>query len=216
MANSPPMRRPCQCPQADKLRLKDPSQFRYIGKGEINIVDGFDITTGRAVYGQDVRLPGMKFAVIARPPVMGGKVKHYDAAETMKVPGVEKVVEIAAPPSPSVFLPMGGLAVVANNTWAAMKGREALKIDWDDGVHGSYDSKAYQRRHGGDGGEARRCWRSAGDAKAAIGKRGQEGRGTILYPSSCSCDDGAALRDRAHRRRQGRVLDQRPEPAGRP
>ena len=74
-----------------------------------------------AVYGQDVRLPGMRFAVIARPPVIGGKVKYFDASETLKVPGVEKVLEIAAPPSPSVFLPMGGLAVVANNTWAAMK-----------------------------------------------------------------------------------------------
>src|SRR5260370_27176418 len=80
-------------PAGDKLRLKDPSQFRYIGKGEINIVDGFDITTGRATYGQDVRLPGMKYAVIARPAVMGGKVASYDAAAALKVPGVEKVVE---------------------------------------------------------------------------------------------------------------------------
>ena len=56
------------------LRLKDPSEFRYIGKEGTNIVDGFDITTGRANYGQDVRLPGTKYAVVARPPVMGGKV----------------------------------------------------------------------------------------------------------------------------------------------
>ncbi len=88
-------------PEADKLRLKDPAQFRYIGKGELGIVDGFNITTGRAVYGQDVRLPGMKFAVIARPAVMGGKVKRLlrTRRRPLKVPGVEKVVAIAAPPS---------------------------------------------------------------------------------------------------------------------
>jgi isoquinoline 1-oxidoreductase subunit beta len=157
-------------PAADKLRLKDPSQFRYIGKGELGIVDGFNITTGRAVYGQDVRLRGMKFAVIARPPVMGGKVKNFDASETLKVPGVERVVEIAAPPSPSVFLPMGGLAVVANNTWAAMKGREALKVDWDNGAHGSYDSKAFRAALEETAAKPGLPQRTAGDAQSAIAK----------------------------------------------
>src|SRR6202167_3839333 len=60
------------------LRLKDPSEFRYIGKEGTNIVDGFDITTGRAKYGQDIRLPGTKYAVVARPPVMGGRLASYD------------------------------------------------------------------------------------------------------------------------------------------
>src|SRR5262245_36596094 len=96
-------------PATDSLRLKDPSQFRYIGKEGTNIVDGFDITTGRAVYGQDVRLPGQKYAVIARPPVVGGKVISYDASEAKKVPGVAQIVEIPAPPTPSVFLPLGGI-----------------------------------------------------------------------------------------------------------
>ena len=80
--------------------LKDPSQFRYIGKEGTNIVDGFNITTGRATYGQDVRLPGQKYAVIARPPVMGGKVASYDATEAKKVPGVVQIVEIPAPSYP--------------------------------------------------------------------------------------------------------------------
>ena len=83
-------------PSTDSLRLKDPSQFRYIGKEGTNIVDGFNITTGRAIYGQDVRLPGQKYAVIARPPVMGGKVTSYDVTETKKVPGVVQIVEISA------------------------------------------------------------------------------------------------------------------------
>ena len=91
----------------DSLRLKDPSQFRYIGKEGTNIVDGFDITTGRAKYGQDVRLPGQKYAVVARPPVMGGKVTSYDATETKKVPGFVQIVEIPAPSYPMRFQPSG-------------------------------------------------------------------------------------------------------------
>ena len=74
-------------PATDSLRLKDPSQFRYIGKEGTNIVDGFNITTGRAIYGQDVRLPGQKYAVVARPPVMGGKVASYDATRRKESSG---------------------------------------------------------------------------------------------------------------------------------
>ena len=127
-------------PTTDSLPLKDPSQFRYIGKEGTNIVDGFDITTGRAKYGQDIRLPGTKYAVIARPPVMGGKVASFDATDAKKVPGVVQIVEIPAPSYPLAFQPAGGIAVVADNTWAAIQGRKALKVVWDDGPHGTYDS----------------------------------------------------------------------------
>ena len=81
-------------PAADSLRLKDPKDFRYIGKGTISITDLHDITTGSAVYGADVRLPGMKYVAIARPPVVGGKLVSFDPAEAMQVPGVEKVVKV--------------------------------------------------------------------------------------------------------------------------
>ena len=80
------------------IKLKDPSDFRYVGKGKTDIVDGFDITTGRAQYGIDVRVDGMLYGVVARPPVYAGKVKSYDASETMKVPGVVKVVLIEGTP----------------------------------------------------------------------------------------------------------------------
>ena len=79
-------------PAADKVKLKEASAFRYIGKGTVRIADLVDITTGKAIYGQDVMLPGMKFAVIARPPVVGGKVASLDSSAALKVPGVEKVV----------------------------------------------------------------------------------------------------------------------------
>lgn len=131
-------------PDVAALKLKDPKDFRYLGKGEISIVDLHDITVGAAHYGSDTRLPGMKYAVIARPPVTGGKLKSFDASAAMKVSGVEKVMEVQGWPWPSKFQPLGGVAVIARNTGAAIKGRDALKIVWDDGANAKYDSAAYR------------------------------------------------------------------------
>ncbi|MCG7360238.1 molybdopterin-dependent oxidoreductase [Roseomonas sp. ACRSG] len=130
-------------PRREDLRLKEASAFRYIGKGELQLVDGFEITTGRAQYGQDIVLPEMLFAVIARPPVFGGKLASLDDSEALKVPGVVRVVRVEGTPPPAKFQPLGGVAVIARNTWAAMRGRDALKITWDDGPNRSYDSTAY-------------------------------------------------------------------------
>ena len=131
-------------PSIEGLKLKDPKNFRYLGKGEISIVDLHDITTGKTHYGSDTRLPGMKYAVIARPPVTGGKLVSFDAADAMKVSGVEKIMEVKGWPWPSKFQPLGGVAVIARNTGAAIKGRDALKIVWDDGANGKYESVAYR------------------------------------------------------------------------
>jgi isoquinoline 1-oxidoreductase subunit beta len=131
-------------PALDNLKLKDPRTFRYLGKGSVSIVDLRDITVGTAHYGSDTRLPGMKYAVIARPPVTGGKLKSFDATNAMKVSGVEKVMEVKGWPWPSKFQPLGGVAVIARNTGAAIKGRDALKLVWDDGANGKYDSLAYR------------------------------------------------------------------------
>ncbi len=131
-------------PNVEGLKLKDPKDFRYLGKGEISIVDLRDITVGTALYGIDTRLPGMKYAVIARPPVTGGKLVSFDSTDAMKVSGVEKVMEVKGWPWPSKFQPLGGVAVIARNTGAAIKGRDALKVVWDDGANGKYDSVAYR------------------------------------------------------------------------
>ena len=155
-------------PATDSLRLKDPSQFRYIGKEGTNIVDAFNITTGRATYGQDIRLPGQKYAVVARPPVMGGKVASYDATETKKVPGFVQIVEMPAPSYPMAFQPSGGIAVIADNTWAAIQGRNALKIVWDDGPHATYDSQAYRAAMEATARQPGMVLRSEGDFAAAF------------------------------------------------
>jgi len=133
-----------QVPAIASLKLKDPKDFRYLGKGEVSIVDLRDITVGSARYGGDIRLPGMKYAVIARPPVTGGKLVSFDGADAMKVSGVEKVMEVKGWPWPSKFQPLGGVAVIARNTGAAIKGRDALKIVWDDGANAKYESAAYR------------------------------------------------------------------------
>src|SRR5882672_1801907 len=131
-------------PGRDTLRLKAPAQFRYIGKGNVKIVDGADIVAGRGMYGIDTRLDGLLYAVVARPAVYGGKVVSHDASAALKVPGVVRVIEIPGTPPPSEFQPLGGIAVVATNTWAAIQGRNALKIQWDDGSNASYDSSTYK------------------------------------------------------------------------
>jgi len=132
-------------PERSTLKLKDPKDFRYIGSDRIGLIDNFDITTGKAQYGIDTRLEGMLYAVVARPPVYGGKVVKFDAAEALKVPGVVKVVPIDGPMSPTEFNPLGGVGVIARNTWAAMRGREALKIEWDEGPHAGYSSDTYRK-----------------------------------------------------------------------
>lgn len=132
-------------PARDSLKLKQPAEFRYIGKEGTKAIDGEDIVNGRAVYGADVHFDGMLYATIARPTVYGGKVKSFDDSAAMKVPGVVKVLQIESRPLPSEFQPLGGIAVVASNTWAAIKGREALKIEWDDGPNARYDSIAYRK-----------------------------------------------------------------------
>jgi isoquinoline 1-oxidoreductase beta subunit len=131
-------------PAQDAIRLKDPSQFRYIGNGKLKLLDAQDIVTGKAQYGMDTRLPGMLYAVVARPQVYGGKVTSVDDAAALKVPGVVKVVQIEPTPGAPQFNPLGGVAVIARNTWAATQGRQALKIVWDDGPNASYDSVAYR------------------------------------------------------------------------
>ena len=131
-------------PARESLKLKAPEQFRYIGKANVPSVDGADSVRGRATYGIDIRLEGMVYAVIARPPVLGGRVKRFDAAKAMQVPGVIRVIELKSTPLPAAHHPLGGIAVVARNTWSAIKGREALTIEWDDGPHGSYDSESYK------------------------------------------------------------------------
>ena len=155
-------------PARDSLRLKQPAEFRYIGKGWLKIIDGQNIVTGKAQYGIDTRLPDMLYAVLARPPVLGGKVSYFDAKEALKVPGVIKVVELKSSPLPADFNPLGGVAVIARNTWAAIQGRKVLKIDWDHGPHAAYDSEVYKTELETAARQPGKVVRNEGDVDAAF------------------------------------------------
>jgi isoquinoline 1-oxidoreductase beta subunit len=124
--------------------LRPTSELAVLADPSLPLLDGKAYVTGRAQFGADVTLPGMKFAVIARPPVVGGMVKKYDAARALAVPGVERVIAMPVPTGAVKFQPWGGLAVVASSTWAALRGRAALDITWDDGSNASYDSAAFR------------------------------------------------------------------------
>lgn len=159
-----------EVPSGDALKLKSADAFRYIGKGQTHIADGMDIVTGRAQYGQDVRLEGMLYAVVARPPVFGGKLVKVDDAAALKIPGVVKVVTLAGSPPPAMFNPLGGVAVIATNTWAAIAGRKALKIEWEGGPHASYDSAEYRKQlEASVRKPTEKAVRNDGDAMAALG-----------------------------------------------
>lgn len=115
-------------PQAPPLKPR--SEWKYVGKAmpRLDLPAKID---GSARYGLDVRLPGMLFATVARPPAIGGKAGRFDPGESLAVPGVRKVVAIAS-----------GVAVLAEHTHAAMLGRQALKVEWEPGPHAHWDARA--------------------------------------------------------------------------
>jgi isoquinoline 1-oxidoreductase beta subunit len=115
--------------------LKETKNFRLIGK-PLRRIDGPAIVQGRATYGLDVRVPGMLFAVMERSPYLGGKVSTFDGRKALAVAGVRYVVPIHAGIST-------GVAVVADNTWAAMKGLEVLEVRWDKGLNSDFDSDQF-------------------------------------------------------------------------
>ena len=131
-------------PTPSALRLKTSGEFRYVGKGGVPIIDGHDIVTGKAQYGSDPWFKDMCFAVIARSPVLGGSVREFNGEAAAAAPGVQKIVKMPAPVAKATFHPLAGIAVIANSTGAAIAARKLLKIQWDDGANGSYDSDAYR------------------------------------------------------------------------
>lgn len=114
----------------EQVDLKDPKDFTLIGTPRPNI-DTEKIATGQPIFGLDAKPKGMLTATILKSPVFGGQLKSFDAASALKVPGVENVVEIE--PAGNPVLRIAGVAVVARNTWAAIKGKRALQAEWEPG-----------------------------------------------------------------------------------
>jgi isoquinoline 1-oxidoreductase beta subunit len=132
-------------PLPREVRLKAPEALRVLGKAGMPHFDLDAMVRGQATFGADVRVPDALVAVVARPPVLGGRLVKLDDAAARRVPGVVTTVRLPDGKEPAGFAPLGGVAVVATNTWAAIKGREALELAWDHGAHASHDSEAYRR-----------------------------------------------------------------------
>ncbi|MCW3480338.1 xanthine dehydrogenase family protein molybdopterin-binding subunit [Neisseriaceae bacterium JH1-16] len=152
-------------PVPSEVKLKDPKDFILIGKLNVPRKDSTDKTDGRALFTQDVKLPGMLVAIVAHPPRFGATVKSVDASKAQEIPGVVAVVPYAG--TAHTF---GGVAVLAKNTWVAKKGRDALDVQWDDSQSfklGSDEILAQYRQMASRPGQVAR---QAGDVDAAFAK----------------------------------------------
>jgi len=159
-------------PSRDELKFKPKSAWRYIGKGEVSY-DLEELVTGKAIYGMDARVDGMAYASVERPPVLGGKVKSYNDKEALKIAGVHQTVAIDPFQPPPAFQPLGGIAVIADNTWAALQGRKKLNISWDNGPNEEYNSAAYKNELRETTHKPCKVARGVGDVDVAFSKGGK-------------------------------------------
>ena len=159
--------RTLEAPAEEELTFRDAAEFRYVGY-DVPIVDLDDIVTGRAVYGLDVRNEDQLYAVIERSPVLGGRVESFDATGAKAVPGVVDVIEVQPFEAPHGFQALGGVAVLAENTWAALQGRRALEVKWSASDHAVYDSAPFAKTLLEEVQRPGKVWRTEGDAAAAL------------------------------------------------
>jgi isoquinoline 1-oxidoreductase beta subunit len=168
-------------PTQNAVRFKRPDQFRYIGK-DIPIVDLAAITGGKAVFGIDVKRPGMVYAAIERPPFMGSTLKSCDDSAAKQVNGVQQIVMLDLAKPPYGFQALGGAAVVADNTWSALQGRRKLKVDWNPGENAAYDSTAYKNELLGVVKQPGRVARETGNVEAEFAKGGKTVEASYYTP----------------------------------
>jgi isoquinoline 1-oxidoreductase beta subunit len=150
--------------------LKPIGSFRLIGQ-PVRRFDGPAIVTGKAGYGIDSKPAGMRYASIVRPPVIGGHIVRFDAAAAKAVKGVTDVVRIGS-----------GVAVVADRTWSAIKGREALVVEFDDGGHGAFSSHSHSERLEAASREPGFVMRKEGAGLAALAGAAKRLEATYIYP----------------------------------
>ncbi|MBI2682155.1 MAG: xanthine dehydrogenase family protein molybdopterin-binding subunit [Acidobacteriales bacterium] len=162
-------------PVPGEPKLKEPKDFRLLGKPLLRL-DGPAIVQGKATYGLDARVPGMMYAVMARSPFLGGKVKHFDGSKALTMSGVRHVVPIKSGIAT-------GVAVVADSTWQAMRARDAVEIEWEPGPNKDFDSEQYIRKLQAAHANGRAYpLRSAGDVKQALAKAAKTLEAEYEYP----------------------------------
>lgn len=159
-------------PKKEDVSLKQRSEWRYIGKDN-SLYDLRDIVTGKAAFGMDARMPNMLYASVEHPPVLGQKVKSYDDQAALKVRGVKQTVAIETFKPPHHFQPLGGVAVIADNSWAAFQGRKALKIDWDASPNAEYNSGPFRKTLESTVRQPGKVVRNVGDVDAEFARGGK-------------------------------------------
>jgi isoquinoline 1-oxidoreductase subunit beta len=152
-------------PDLHKVPLKNSADFSIVGQ-DFKRLDAPDKTNGSAKFGMDMSTPGMLYAVVARCPVFGGKVASFEASKAKAVPGVRDVVQFET--SGRGASSTGGVAVLADNSWAAMQGRKALQVKWDEGPAASESSEQLQKHFLENAAKAGKVVRNDGDADAAL------------------------------------------------
>jgi len=166
-------------PNLNTVPLKNSDNFSIVGRGKPRL-EGVAKTNGTARFGIDSRAPGMQFAVVARCPVFGGKVKSFDAANAKAVKGVCEVFAIE-PVAAGAFT-AGGVAVVADSSWAAMRGRKALQVSWDKGPHVGESSESLRKQFVDNAGKPGKAVRNDGDADAVLASATKKVEATYEFP----------------------------------
>jgi len=158
-------------PDPKTLRFKDPDTYRIVGTN-VPITDLDDLVEGKGTFGIDATMPNMVYAVIARPPVLGSAVASVDDAAARAVAGVRDVVRLPEAKPPYAFQALGGAAVIADNTWAAMQGRKALKLQWTDSPHATFESGAFREQLLATVKAPQRALRTVGNVDAVFAEAG--------------------------------------------
>src|SRR5437016_10679707 len=179
MANWCPTQRNSRCRTSTPSRSRIPTIFTIVGH-DTRRFEGRDKATGAAIFGLDSRVPGMLYAVVARCPVFGGKLKFLDAAKTKAVPGVRDVFAID-PVGQGAFT-AGGVAVLADNSWAAIQGRKALQITWDEGPAASESSASLRQQFLDHAAKPGKVVRQEGDADAALNSSAKRVEALYEFP----------------------------------
>ncbi len=166
-----------ETPTYDEIEaaLKKPTEWRYIGTDSMPFFDASEMVRGKTVYCGDLILPGMLTALIERCPVANGALESFDDAPALAVPGVRRVIPVLPLGMPgggvgTAVMPHAGVAVLANSTWAAIRGRQALKptIIWDLGPNTAYDSEQYRKQLEASTSKPGMEVRSKGDVDAVL------------------------------------------------
>jgi isoquinoline 1-oxidoreductase beta subunit len=166
-------------PDVKKVPLKNSNNFTIIGT-DTTRVEAKNKVDGAAKFGIDSRVPGMQFAVVARCPVFGGTVKSFDGTKAKRVDGVRDVFKINAVEKGAFTA--GGVVVLADNSWAAMQGRKALTIEWDEGPAKSESTETLRKQFLENAAKPGKVVRNDGDADAALATATNKIEATYEFP----------------------------------